>query len=37
MCLWQYDAGIAWKRDCHEILKKDHVEFPLEALGNHGD
>ena len=29
--------GIAWLGDCHEILKKDQIEFPLEALGTHGD
>ena len=38
MCLWKYDAGdYMEKRGCHEILKKDLVEFPWEPWGlSHG-
>ena len=36
MCLWKYDARNYMQGDLHEILHKDQVEFPLEALGTHG-
>jgi len=29
--------GIAWQRDCHEILKKAQVEFSLGSTWSHGD
>ena len=29
--------GIAWKRDCHEILKKAQVEISFGSTGIHGD
>lgn len=25
--------GIAWQRDCHEIMKKDQVQLSLEVVG----